>query len=273
MVFWSSSALAAAAACPAAAAAVAPWAASPLSRVASRCAEFEGRGQGRDLALVGALLRALEREQVGQLLDLPVEPCQRLVLAGHLARQEELRQHEHGEEKDDDEQHRRQGVDEARPVIDRLVAASARQRHVELLCSPLPACSPSPVGERAGVRGYAERRRSASPLIRPFGPPSPRKRGEGTILPRRQLFQQAAQELADVLLLLGLHVDPVADLLLLGPHVADQRLDALGEGRDRRGVALVLDRGGWTAAPGSTGRLDRPGSSATWLARNSSNSE
>ena len=133
MSFCWSSALAAAAPCPAAPAAIAPCAASSFRRFCSRCAVFEGRGEGRDLALVGALLRALQREKIGQFLDLPVEPGERLVLAGHLARQEELRKHEYRQQKNDDEQHRRQRVDEARPVVHRLVAASARQRHANLL--------------------------------------------------------------------------------------------------------------------------------------------
>ncbi len=86
----------------------------------------EGRGEGRDLGLVDALLRALQREKIGQFLDLPVEPGERLVLAGHFAGEEELRKHEYRQQKDDDQQHRRQRVDEARPVVHRLVAASAR---------------------------------------------------------------------------------------------------------------------------------------------------
>ena len=52
---------------------------------------------------------------------------------------------------------------------------------------------------------------------------------------------QAAQQPADVLLLRGLRLDPVADLLLLLAHVADQGLNALGEARHRRrALALVL---------------------------------
>ncbi len=89
----------------------------------------ERRGKGRNLALVDALLGALQRQEVGQLLDLLIELGERLVLARDLPRQEELREHEHRQEKNDDEQHRRQRVDEARPIVHRLVPASARQRH------------------------------------------------------------------------------------------------------------------------------------------------
>ena len=63
--------------------------------------------------------RALERQQIGQFLDLPIEPHERLVLARNLAREEELRQHEHRQQENDHQQHRRQGVDEARPIVHR----------------------------------------------------------------------------------------------------------------------------------------------------------
>ena len=46
----------------------------PLSRV-------EGRGKGGYLAFVDALLGALERQEIGQFLDLPIEPRKRFVLA------------------------------------------------------------------------------------------------------------------------------------------------------------------------------------------------
>ena len=192
----------------AASASTAPSDAASLSRFCSRSALSSVARQGRDLGLVRALLGALQRQEVGQLLDLPIELGERLVLARDLPRQEELRQHEHRQQKNDDEQHRRQSVDEARPIVHRLVAASARQRH----------------------RSTPSRPRALLPSASPGG------------LPRSQLVQQAAQELADVLLLHGLRVDPVANLLLLGAHVADQRLNAFGERRDRLGVALMLDR-------------------------------
>ena len=51
--------------------------------------------------------------------------CQRGVLAGDLLRQHELHDHEHGEQEDDAKDQRRQGVDEAGPVIDAAVAAGA----------------------------------------------------------------------------------------------------------------------------------------------------
>ena len=55
----------------------------------------ERGGEGRYLAFVRALLAALEREQIGQFLDLSIEPGERLVLARNFPREEELRQHEH----------------------------------------------------------------------------------------------------------------------------------------------------------------------------------
>ena len=66
--------------------------------------------------------------------------------------------------------------------------------------------------------------------------------GEGSELTRSEFVQQAAEELADVLLLYRLCVDPVANLLLLGAHMADQGLNAFGERCDRLGVTLIFDR-------------------------------
>src|SRR5690606_34281081 len=50
--------------------------------------------------------------------------------------------------------------------------------------------SPRERGEDAGrqMRGSASLQPLAPPLIRPFGPPSPRKRGEGKVLARRRLL-------------------------------------------------------------------------------------
>ena len=65
-----------------------------------------------------------QRQQVGQLRDLRVEPLQRRVLAGDFLLQEELHHDEHREQEDDAEDQRRQRVDEARPVIHAAVAAA-----------------------------------------------------------------------------------------------------------------------------------------------------
>src|SRR5277367_2358009 len=52
---------------------------------------------------------------------------------------------------------------------------------------------------------------------------------------------QATQQPADVVLLCGLRLDPIADLLLLLAHMGDQGLDALGQARHRRrALALIL---------------------------------
>src|ERR1700733_3861638 len=52
---------------------------------------------------------------------------------------------------------------------------------------------------------------------------------------------QATQQPADVVLLGGLRLDPIADLLLLLAHMGDQGLDALGQARHRRrALALIL---------------------------------
>jgi len=44
---------------------------------------------------------SLEGQKVGEFRDLAVQPVEHRVAAGDLARQEELRQHEHREEEDD----------------------------------------------------------------------------------------------------------------------------------------------------------------------------
>ena len=71
----------------------------PLGRV-------ERGGESGYLAFVDAFLAALERQQIGQFLDLPIELGERLVLARNFSRQEELRQHEHRKQKNDHQQHR-----------------------------------------------------------------------------------------------------------------------------------------------------------------------
>ena len=54
------------------------------------------------------------------------------------------------------------------------------------------------------------------------------------------LVDEAAQQLANFLLLPVLRVDPIADHLLFVAHVADQRLDALGEIGHRGRAAPVI---------------------------------
>src|SRR5271154_4106879 len=55
------------------------------------------------------------------------------------------------------------------------------------------------------------------------------------------LADQATQQPADVVLLGGLRLDPIADLLLLLAHMGDQGLNALGQARHRgRALALIL---------------------------------
>ena len=90
---------------------------------------LERRREGGDLRLILVLLRALEGEHARQLLDLAIELGERRVLAGHFARQEELREHEHRQQENDHQQHRRQRVDEAGPVIHARQSPSARRRH------------------------------------------------------------------------------------------------------------------------------------------------
>ena len=93
----------------------------------------QGRLQRAEALLGGAAARALEREQVGQLGDLPVEPVEHRVAAGDLPGEEELADHEDGDQEHDGEEEGRQGVDEARPVVEapaRGAPASADRRHV-----------------------------------------------------------------------------------------------------------------------------------------------
>ena len=72
----------------------------------------------------------LQRQQLGQFVDLRVEAVEHLVLAGDFAAEQELRQHEDGQQEHDGQQQRRQRVDEARPVVDAAIAApAAGERH------------------------------------------------------------------------------------------------------------------------------------------------
>ena len=90
----------------------------------------ERRLQGRKVLLDRAPARALEREKVGQVGDLAVEPVEDGLLGGDLLGEEELPEHEHRQHEGDGEQHRRQGVDEAGPIADAALAAKgARSRH------------------------------------------------------------------------------------------------------------------------------------------------
>ena len=90
---------------------------------------LQSGGETRESRLRVGLGRAFERQQRGQFVDLPVQALQRDVLAGDVARQKKLRHHEHGNQKREHEKHRRQRVDETRPIIDRAKAASTRERH------------------------------------------------------------------------------------------------------------------------------------------------
>ena len=91
---------------------------------------FKRRLQREDHRLRIALAGALQREQRGEFLDLAVEPLQGRVLAGHFARQEILREHEDRQQENDHQQHGRQRVDKAGPVIEAaLGAAGAAQGH------------------------------------------------------------------------------------------------------------------------------------------------
>ncbi len=88
-----------------------------------RCAQL------RDFVFEAGLAGLLQREELRQPRNLRVQPRQRGILAGDLLRQEELRHHEHGEQKDDRQDQRRQRVDEAWPVIHAAVAAAGK-RHL-----------------------------------------------------------------------------------------------------------------------------------------------
>ena len=83
----------------------------------------------RDLLLEAHLAGLFQRQQLGELRDLRVEAGERGVLSGHLLRQVELHDREHGQQEDDAEDQRRQRVDEARPVVHAGVAAGTCDSH------------------------------------------------------------------------------------------------------------------------------------------------
>jgi hypothetical protein len=89
----------------------------------------ERGAQLRHLVFEIGLAGLLQRQQLAQPRDLCIEPRQRGVLAGDFLRQEELRHHEHGEQKDHGQDQRRQRVDETRPVIHAAIATAAGERH------------------------------------------------------------------------------------------------------------------------------------------------
>ena len=67
---------------------------------------------------IGAGL-TLERQEVGEFADLTLQPRQGLVPSAQQLIEEELGQHEDGEQENDHHQKRRQGIDEAGPDIGR----------------------------------------------------------------------------------------------------------------------------------------------------------
>ena len=114
----------------------------PAQAVAFALGRRQRGAQLRDLLLETDLAGPLQRQQVGEPRDLRVEARERGVLAGDFLRQKELRHHEHGEQKDDRQDQRRQRVDEARPVIHAAVAAAAGKRHgCAYLLSPISSSS------------------------------------------------------------------------------------------------------------------------------------
>ena len=126
---------------------------TPLSRSRSALGGREVRAQRGERVLEVGLADLFQRQQLGELGDLRVEPLQRGVLAGHFLRQEELHHHEHREQEDDAEEQRRQRVDEARPVVDAAFAARAGERHVYLT-----------VLRRSSLRGSSPAMRSSRRL-------------------------------------------------------------------------------------------------------------
>ena len=101
---------------------------------------------------------SLQRQQLGQFVDLRVEAIENRVLAGDLAAEKELRQHEDGEQEHDGQEQRRQRVDEARPVVNAPVGAPPCQRHVNAPRASSarrrssPACCASPAARRTAPR-------------------------------------------------------------------------------------------------------------------------
>jgi hypothetical protein len=80
--------------------------------------------QLRKLLFDAGLAALFQRQKVGQLRDLRVEPLQRGVFAGDFLLQVELHNDEHSEQEDDAEDQGRQRVDEAWPIIHAAVAAA-----------------------------------------------------------------------------------------------------------------------------------------------------
>ncbi len=95
-----------------------------LVAVALGLGRGEARAQLRELLLQAELAGFLHRQELGELRDLRGEPAERGVFAGHFLGQIELHHHEHGEQEDDAEDQRRQGIDEARPVVHAAFAAA-----------------------------------------------------------------------------------------------------------------------------------------------------
>ena len=89
------------------------------------------------VAQVGAG-RLLERQHLGELGKLAVQPRQRLVAPGERLVQEELRQNEDHDQEDDDHQQARQRVHEARPGVDVPSASARPARHVCAGCRGPP---------------------------------------------------------------------------------------------------------------------------------------
>ena len=100
-----------------------------LVAVALALGRRQARLQHRELLLEAELAGLLQRQKFGQLRDLRVETVERGVFTGDLLRQVKLHEHEHGEQKDDAEDQRRQCVDESGPVIHAAVAAGACKSH------------------------------------------------------------------------------------------------------------------------------------------------
>ena len=73
---------------------------------------------------------AFQREERRQFFNLAIEPLQGRIFAAHLAGEKILREHKDGQKKDDRQQHGRQSVDKARPIIKRPARAPpATQSH------------------------------------------------------------------------------------------------------------------------------------------------
>ncbi len=90
----------------------------------------QGRLERREAVLDRFLLRALKREQLGELGQLTVQPRQHRVLAAHGLGDDEVGEHEQRHEEGHHQQQGGEHVDEARPVIGLVTsAAGARQRH------------------------------------------------------------------------------------------------------------------------------------------------